>query len=153
MQDIVLKFENEANRLDYAFIYGAQAFLNYDISTIDLTNGRILVALFPLIDTASEIPQSNKITKFETSSTVWFGRKFDFNIDSGEYSNLDETQRQKYDRRLFALREIAIAFIEAVICGTDIELISFVMKESINQTNENLDFISCDIRLRHENIT
>jgi len=152
MQDIVLKFENEANRLDYSFIYGAQAFLNYDIAGLDLTDGRILVALFPLIDTALEIPQSNKIVKFETSSTLWFGRKFDVNINSGEYSNLDETQRQKYDRRLFPLRELAISFIESVICGTDLELMSFTMKESINQTDENLDFISCDFRIRHENI-
>jgi len=152
MQDIVLIFNNEATRLNYSFIYGAKAFLAYDVSNTDLTDGHVLVALFPLIDSAIEIPQSNNITKIETSTTMWFGRKFDETVSSGTMAELDETNRQKYDRRLFELKQLAMAYIEAIICGTDIELRSFRMTEQINQTAENIDFISCDLILRHENI-
>ena len=150
MKNIVEIFEDAADVLEYKFLYGAKAFINYDVSDTDLTDGQVLVALFPLIDSAVSIPQSNKITSFSTSTTMWFGRKFDTLDEAGTQSELDETNRQKYDRRLYAMKLLLIAYVEAVVCGTDIEILSFRMTEAINQTSENIDFISCDLTIRHE---
>ena len=150
MQDIVSIFSEAAETLEYKFIYGAKAFLNYDVGDEQLTEGQILIALFPLIDQATEIVHGGRIGKFETSTTVWIGRKFDHDQYGGTVSELDETNKQKYDRRLYELKGLVMDYIETTLCGTDIELTSFRMSEYLNQTNENIDFIGCDIRLRHE---
>ena len=150
MKNIVEIFEDAADVLEYKFLYGAKAFINYDVSDTDLTDGQVLVALFPLIDSAIDIPQGNRIGTFSTSTTMWFGRKFDTLDEAGTQSELDETNRQKYDRRLYAMKLLLISYVEAVVCGTDIEILSFRMTEAINQTSENIDFISCDLTIRHE---
>lgn len=150
MQNIVNLFEQAAELLEYKFIYGAQAFINYDVSDTQLTQGEILIAMFPLIDQAVGIAQSNKISLYESSTTIWVGRKFDHDQFGGTVSELDETNYQKYTRRLYDLRVIAENYIESVVCGQNIELTSLRMTEAINQTNENIDFIACEIRIRHE---
>lgn len=150
MKNIVEIFEDAADVLEYKFLYGAKAFINYDVSNEDLTDGAILIALFPLIDSAIDIPQGNRIGTFSTSTTMWFGRKFDTVDEAGTQSQLDETNRQKYDRRLYAMKVLLIAYVENVVCGTDLEITSFRMTESINQTSENVDFISCDLTIKYE---
>ena len=150
MKNLVQIFEDAADTLSYKFLYGAKAFINYDVSDTDLTNGAILIALFPLIDSGLDIPNGAKISSLSTATTIWFGRKFDTVDETGTQSELDETNRQKYDRRLYAMKVLLIAYIEAAICGTDIEILSFRMTEAINKTAENIDFISCDLTLRNE---
>lgn len=153
MIDIVGKFKTQATTLGYTLIYGARAFLNYDLQGKDLTDGAVIVALFPLIDTGIGLPHGNRVTRLSTSTTIWLGKKFDTDIDgdpTGVKSELDETYQQKYDRRLFDMKQLMLTYVNAILCGSNIELVSFRMSEQINQTDENIDFITCDITLEHE---
>lgn len=149
MKNIVELFENEATELGYLFIYGARAFINYEVSIKDMRMGEIIVALFPLIDQATSIVNGSFVSRFSTSTTIWFGLKFDNDYLSGTLSDVDETNRQKYDRRLFDLKKKLLAYVQTVICG-ELELTNFRMSEAINQTDENIDFIGCDITFLHD---
>lgn len=146
MTDLVSKFKTAAQSLDYIWIYGARAFINYDIHSSEITIGTIILAVFPMRDTAIQIPHGNRINRFSTSTTIWIGRKF----EATTLSELDETYEQKHDRRLFELKELLVEYIETGLCGSDIELKSFIMSEQINQTDENIDFIAADIVIEHD---
>ncbi|MFA7361920.1 MAG: hypothetical protein WC139_12885 [Candidatus Kapaibacterium sp.] len=153
MLDIVSRFQTQATLDNYMLLYGAKAFLNYELSNQDLTEGTVIIGIFPVIDTAISIAQSNRISRFSTSLTIWFGRKFDIDGEgdtTGTLAELDETYKQKYDRRLYAMKLLLISFVEAVVCGSELELTSFRMTDAINQTDENIDFISCDIIIQHD---
>jgi len=153
MIDIVSKFKTQATLLGYTLLYGARQFINYDLHNKDLTDGAVIVALFPLVDSSVGIWSGNRVSRFSTSTTIWLGRKFDIDVDeelTGYKAELDETYQQKYDRRLYEMRLLMLAYVEAVICGGELELISLRMSDAINQTDENIDFISCDVVIQHD---
>lgn len=150
MIDIVNIFEGYATTAEYEFAYGRKDIQNWEITeNKSLDSGESILLVFPFVENA-DIANSI-IHSWSASTQLWLGRKFDTSSLTGTFSQLDETERQKYDRRLKALREDIETYIKAVFCGEPgLELTSARIVREINQFDENLDFIVAEIAFTYD---
>jgi len=145
MIDIVKVFNDAATDAGYEFAYGRKDIQNYEMSrAVEMSGGETVLLLFPFIEKG--VIDNSLVFKWDVSTTLWLGKKFDFDNTSGTYSELDETEKQKYDRRLKDLRDAMAALIKTIFCNEpDLELTNVRIFREINQFDENLDFIVADI--------
>ena len=154
MIDVVQIFEDAATAAEYEFAYGRKDIQNLEISSKDLGAGETVLMVFPFIETA-EIDNSI-IFKWSVSTQLWLGRKFETEVIEEEtvqttYSQLDETELQKYDRRLYALRSAMETMIKSIFCDTaNIVLTHARVFREINQFDENLDFVTAEITFTYD---
>lgn len=148
MRNIVQIFEQQATDSGYKFLYGAREFLNYDLSNESLSHFNFIMAMFPMTERSVSVVNFHRVSKFQADVTLWFGRKFD--PDTG-ISELDETNYQKYNRRLMACKDEVESFIKQLFCSQDFELVSVRLGEQLNEFAENLDFISCEMTFNYDN--
>jgi len=141
MIDLVEIFENYACAAEYEFAYGRKDIQNWELTANKtFQSGETVLLLFPIIESANI--DNSQIFSWNAATQIWLGRKFDVDIGSGTYSQLDETERQKYDRRLKDLRDDLATFVKSVFCGeSDLELVNLRILREINQFDENLDFV------------
>ena len=145
MFDPVLYFEDVAESLSLIFIYGAKPFQNWHATQEDLSDGAIFMGMFPFEETASM--DNGAVTEYSVSTILWVGRKFD---PAGTFSSLDETERQKYDRRLLALRAQLEALL-ATFCGSvEITVTRARIFRELNKFDENTDVIGCDLEFSYD---
>ena len=150
MIDVVQKFKDAAETAKYEFAYGRKDIQNWEATrSVDLSTGEIVLLVFPFIETA-EIDNSI-IHKWSVSTQLWLGKKFDIDVSEGTYAQLDETELQKYDRRLQTLRSNMETFLKTIFCSDDeLELTSARIFREINQFDENLDFVTCEITFLYD---
>jgi hypothetical protein len=151
MRNLVELFDLQAVEKEYIFLYGAREFINYDLSNERLYAGKYLVAMFPVIERSIAITNEHYPHSYRADVTIWMGRKFEYNSVMVTGADLDETYRQKYDRRLFECKQELETYIKTVLCGTDLRLISLRINEAINEFDENIDFVSCDLVIDYDN--
>jgi len=149
MIDVVEIFSDAADAADYRFAYGRKDILNYESGNILLQSGESVLMVFPFIETAQI--DNGIINKWSVSTQLWLGKKFDVNIGSGTLAELDETEYQKYTRRLKNLRDAMNAYLKSVFCVSDVELTSARIFREINQFDENIDFVTADITFLYDN--
>jgi hypothetical protein len=149
MIDLVKMFEDAATVYGYRFAYGAKDILNYEAGQADLISGEYIVMIFPFVETANLA--NNIMNGFKVSTQVWLGRKFDVTSASGTKSNIDETEKQKYDRRLKTMRTAMEAYIKYVFCSNDPALTSVRIFRELNRFTTNIDFITADITFEYDN--
>jgi len=152
MRNLVKLFDDQAKKDKYLFLYGAREFLNYDLSNEALGIGKFLIAMFPIIERVTGITNDHYPHTYRADITIWMGRKFEYNSVYVTGSDLDETYRQKYDRRLFACKQELESYIKKALCQTDLRLISMRINEAINEFDENVDFVGCDLVVEYDNI-
>lgn len=150
MIDLVQTFENYATAAEYEFAYGRKTGQNWVLTEdVDLDSGESVILMTPMIETGeivNSFPQS-----WSVETQIWLGKKFDTDNESGTYAQLDETGRQKYNRRLKTLRTNIETYLKAVFCGEDdLELTAVKISTFINQFDENLDFIGATITFNHD---
>lgn len=143
MIDVVAIFSDAADDAGYEFAYGRKDILNFETKAINLSTGNLVIFVFPFVETAQI--DNSIIHKWSVSTQLWLGKKFDIDIGSGTYSNLDETELQKYQRRLKDLRDNLNTFIKSVFCNEDLELTYARVFRELNQTDENIDFVTAEI--------
>jgi hypothetical protein len=140
MFDPVLTFEDIATALSMRFIYGAKPFQNWEITQKDIYSGESFLGMFPFRERGSV--DNGAVASWSVSTVIWVGRKFD---PAGTYSSLDETEKQKYDRRLKYLRAL-METILASLCGdTDVEITEAEIFRELNRFDENTDVIGCNL--------
>jgi len=144
MTDPVALFDVYANTKGWRFAYGAAEILNYEISQKDLTGGEYILLMFPFTERA-RFADAGFLSSWEISTQLWLGRKFDNTSTTGTKSSIDETEKQKYDRRLLAVRTELSSLIKDVFCSGNYELKNAVINREINISNENLDFVVAEI--------
>ena len=145
MFDPVKYFEDVAESLSLTFMYGAKPFQNWQATQEDLSDGTIFMGMFPFEETASM--DNGGVTEYSVSTILWVGRKFD---PAGTFSSLDETERQKYDRRLLALRAQLEALL-ATFCGSaEITVTRARIFRELNRFDENTDVIGCDLEFTYD---
>lgn len=144
MTDVVEIFESYALSKGYKFAYGAAEILNYEISQKNLTGGEYILLMFPFTERA-RFANAGFLSTWEISTQIWLGRKFDNTSTTGTLSSIDETEKQKYDRRLLSTRQELATMIKDVFCAQGYELKSAVINREINISNENLDFVVAEI--------
>ena len=145
MFDPVRYFEDVAESLSLTFMYGAKPFQNWQATQEDLTDGAIFMGMFPF-EEDGEL-DNGAVAQYSVSTILWVGRKFD---PAGTFSSLDETERQKYDRRLLALRAQLEALL-ATFCGSvEITVTRARIFRELNRFDENTDVIGCDLSFTYD---
>ena len=150
MIDLVQLFEDYSTVLGYEFTYGRMGDTEWQMTdTVDLDDGESVIVLFPLIEDgeiANSFPQS-----WNVSTQIWLGKKFDTDNESGTSAELDETDLQKWDRRLFGLRSAIETYIKTVFCAeTGLELTRLRIATFMNKFDENIDGISAEIAFNYD---
>ena len=145
MIDIVEVFSDAADDAGYEFAYGRKDILNFEATQgVDLNSGESVLLMFPFIEKG--VVDNSIIHQWDVSTTLWLGRKFDVDNASGTFSELDETEKQKYDRRLKSLRDALATLIKTVFCSNDnLELTNIRIFRELNQFDEGIDFVTADI--------
>jgi len=143
MVDIITQLEEFAEDNNYHFIFGSDEYQNADRH--GYKDGEIVIALDMTDETET---YSNENVLAPTSTTynyvVNFGRKFE-DKDSGTVSSLDETMKQKYDRRLQVLKSLAKTKILQFACANNLGIQIIKYGLAINMFNDNIDFVSLEI--------
>ena len=155
MIDVTKKFKDAATIAEYEFAYGRKDIQNWEATrSVSLSAGEIVLLVFPFIETA-EIDNSI-IHKWSVSTQLWLGKKFETEvieeiIVQTTYAQLDETELQKYDRRLQTLRSNMETLIKTIFCNDpELELTNARIFREINQFDENLDFVTCEITFLYD---
>ena len=145
MFDPVLFFENIATAQSLVFIYGAKPFQNWEITQKDIASGASFLGMFPFRESGET--DNGAVMSWEVSTVLWVGRKFD---PAGTFSSLDETEKQKYDRRLKYLRALMETILQT-LCGSVIEVVGRpeIFRE-LNKFDENTDVIGCNLSFRYD---
>lgn len=139
--DPVYLFRKIAEANSLKFFYGAKVFLNWEVTQEDLTGADTFLCVFPFEEFGNT--SNGSVDSWEVSTVIWVGRKFD--AVGGTLSSLDETEQQKYDRRLKYLNGI-IKLVLSNLCAEDVELIGRprVFRE-LNKFDENTDVMGCEL--------
>jgi len=145
MTDVVSIFEAYATTQNWSFAYGSREILDYETNQKNLTSGKYILWLFPFDEKAIINTNVGVVTDWDLSTMIWLGRKFDNTAASGTRSSLDETQKQKYDRRLLAIREELATLIKTIFCSGNYELKSARIRREINVSSTNIDFVVCEV--------
>ena len=154
MIDIVQIFEDAATAAEYEFAYGRKDIQNWQLTeSVTLNAGKTVLLVDPFVETA-EIDNSI-IFKWSVRTTIALGKKFDTEIVEEEtvtttYSELDETELQKHDRRLQAMRSNMETLIKTIFCNEDLVLTAAVILREINQFDENIDIIAAEITFNYD---
>ena len=145
MFDPVKYFEDVAESLSLTFMYGAKPFQNWQATQETLSDGSMFMGMFPFEENGEL--DNGGVAAYNVSTILWVGRKFD---PAGTYSSLDETERQKYDRRLLALRAQLEALL-ATFCGSvEITVTRARIFRELNRFDENTDVIGCDLSFTYD---
>jgi hypothetical protein len=145
MFDPVKLFEDIASARGLQFIYGSNLSANWEIEKQDLRDSEIVLIVFPFEESGQ--PHNGSISTWTANAKILVGRKFD--VD-GTISNLDETDRQKYDRRIVEYKSI-IQEILNDLCASDVELIGDVrIYLDINKFDTNIDVMACEFTFQYD---
>lgn len=143
--DPVKLFEDIATLKSYKFLYGSKPMLNWQMTQETLTTGATYFGVLPIVERIDTIEGQPDTSLYETK--MYVGRKF----DPGEstYSTLDETHRQKYDRRLLSLTADLKDILHELFChDSNIEITTARIVHDMNLFDENTDALMCDLSFR-----
>jgi len=134
--DIIGALETYATGKGWKFYYTFDQFytnigVNQEFEADDL----ILIADFQ----AEPTLQNGSIPAITYNCLLMLGRKFEL---AGTVSSMDETPKQKYDRRLKALAQLLANGMNEFACNNELEITSFPMIVEWNVYDTNLDFAS-----------
>ena len=120
---------------DWKFVLKFDEFYANIDSQSEYINGQLILT----VDT-KPLPTivNGQITTITYSTLMALGRKFD---DDGAVASLDESYKQKYDRRLKDLQQALASAIATVACENELEVTTTDFISDINVYDTNIDFI------------
>lgn len=132
--DIIGVLESYALNNNWLFEYGINEFYKSAESNQQYDPGELI-----MFADFRALPKykNGRITEISYTCLLMLGRKFD---DNGQAASLDETSKQKYDRRLKELMQILANAIGQVACDNDLEVTVGDIVVNINMYSENIDF-------------
>jgi hypothetical protein len=134
--DIIGALETYAISRGWLFYYTFDDFYSNIGTNQQLVQDQlILIADFQ----AEPVIQNGKIQQITYNCLLMLGRKFEL---AGTSSDLDETPKQKYDRRLKELAQLLSYGMAEFACNEELEITSFPLVVEINQFDTNIDFAS-----------
>ncbi len=132
--DIIGAFETYALAQGWKFVYGYDDFYSNIGVQQEFANGElVLIADFRAITRIN----AGRINEITYTCLLMLGRKFD---DNGEAASLDETAKQKYDRRLKDLAQMLANMIANVSCDNELDVTAAPIGVDINVFDTNIDF-------------
>ena len=132
--DIIGVLEAYAVAKGWHFVYGFDDFDSNTGVMKDYAPGElVLIADF----NSTPVYKNGKITEITYNCLLMLGRKFD---DDSTPSSMEETPKQKYDRRLKVLAQTLANSIAEIGCQNELETPSAPISVDINVYDTNLDF-------------
>lgn len=132
--DIIGALETYAISKGWLFEYGFDNFYKNLAVNQEFDNGQlILIADFQ----ANPTYKNSRVTAISYTCLLMLGRKFDAD---GQAASLDETSKQKYDRRLKVLAQTLAYGIADFACSNELEVTSAPIIVEINTFDANIDF-------------
>lgn len=148
MFDPVKLFQDIATANNLGFAYGRKDFQNWAMTREEkLDDFEVILGLMPFEEYANM--DNGSVSDWEASTIFWVGRKFD--IGEITFSSMDETEQQKYDRRLKYLRGYIDTILGNLCDDAFVEVIGrpHVSRE-LNKFDENVDCVLCEITFRYD---
>lgn len=146
MFDPVKLFEDIADDNSMEFIYGAKPFLNWEVTQKDLTAGNLFLAMFPFTEQGAL--DNGKVGEWAVSTILWVGCKFDASATT--YVSLDETERQKYDRRLKTLSTMVQTVLDDLCASGYVQVMTARRFRELNKFDENTDVVGCELTFKYD---
>lgn len=136
MTDYVSFFRTKAELQGWKFYYGEKGFMNFETNSEDISDGSIILIMFP----ARQTPQieGGYWSRYQVQTQFWLCRKYDTSI-----SSVGETELEKYEARLEELSGLLDAFLLATFqCATNIEVQSIAYFRELNQFSLSIDGVT-----------
>lgn len=132
--DIIGQLEAYALSKGWRFIYRFDRFRSNMEAMHDYQSGElVLMADFRATPTI----KGGRATQIVYTCLLMLGRKFD---EDGTPASLDETPKQKYDRRLKDLAQTLLNAICDFSCANELEVAAAPISVDINVHDTNIDF-------------
>jgi len=120
----------------WKFIYGEEEHKNYEADQT-MAKGQLILGSFGFIGSPGII--NSKYTEIIYAGDLYLGRKFEV---AGTVSSLDETNIQKWDRRLQYLASTLASTIGLFSCQHELDVSGISMRQEINRYDTNIDFVA-----------
>ena len=146
MFDPVKLFSDIATVNSLTFFYGARPFQNWEVTQSSLDGSETFLGMFPFTEQGNI--NNGHVDTWAVSTILWVGRKFD--APDSTFSSLDETETQKYDRRLKYLRAMMEVILGNMCDSSYVELNSARIFRELNKFDENTDVIGCEITFTYD---
>ncbi|MBT3209143.1 MAG: hypothetical protein HN347_12425 [Bacteroidetes bacterium] len=129
----------ESVTFGHEFVYGLSEYINAEAGDKDLQD-KDMIALEPVTFATS---YSGGVAGDEVGNTTL---SYCVKNDGTYESTLDETNEQKFDRRLDTMKTAIKTFIDAIACLDNFEIQTVRIIESINQLDENTDMLVAQLQ-------
>jgi hypothetical protein len=147
-------FSDIATARSWKFIYGSRAYVNWELESQTLTNAEVFLLLFPIVEDGDGINGLPDTSLYST--TVFLGRKFDpapVTVPVTPVTvavTLDETEKQKYDRRLKELTYLMKQYIlKNLFCSnSNVEVVRWKIDHILNEYDVNVDMVQLTFSFR-----
>jgi hypothetical protein len=132
--DIIGQLETYAISKGWHFVYGVNRFESNIQTMHNYTSGELtLIADFR----ADPVYRGAAIGEITYTCLLMLGRKFD---TTGLQASLDESAKQKYDRRIKELCQYLGAMIVDFSCFNELKVVSAPISVELNAFDTNIDF-------------
>lgn len=143
--DLVGALKTYADSLGWAFIFGDNFRKNYEASRKSYAVNQLILAVDPVVATPS-ITYANKIPEITYTGLILLGRKFEATTEAC----LDETYKQKYDRRLLYLSQALSANMLLFACSQELTVSRLQFDLRINNLDANIDWVAATFTIVQE---
>jgi len=145
MRNVVADLMNEADKIGYqSFYVNDSVDLNSILANVDLTDSGIIMLILP-VSGSSKFGTMGVTESYQHSTILLFGRKTE---QEETISNVGETQKEKWDNRIFELYNEGVTFIEnffAPCPEKNYTIVSSRWLQQINKSSSNIDFAQIEI--------
>jgi hypothetical protein len=159
---LISALSSYATTNDMVFLYGQNYMQNYEASQHEYYNGqKVLTGEFTCQPVYGN---GNKIGQITYNGVLGLGQKFDDDgtanipddentplvdetqtFNDGTPSSLDETQMQKYNRRLYDLMVALDIVIQDIACENELQIGTAIFRMDMNKFDTNIDFVVAEI--------
>lgn len=147
------------------FLYGSRFMQNYEADQKEYKNGDLILAVFPF-KSNPKYTGGGTISEVTYTGIIMLGQKFDddgteaipdnddtpdneeVKYNDGTPASLDETQIQKYERRLKDLIALVGQHIGSFACANELEVVSCTIEEDLNKFDTLIDFALAQITFK-----
>jgi hypothetical protein len=135
--DLVGALRTYATTKGWAFLYGSSFMKDYEASKNYYYAGQLILGADSFI-VKPNITPGFKVDTISYQGLIMLGRKFESTTTT---STLDETDIQKYDRRLLELMGTLSTNLLSFACTNELTIQGLQYEAQLNNLDENIDFI------------
>lgn len=139
--DIPNLFSDYCNGKGWVFCYGTDEYMSAMSAGSAFEPDQLIFAMDWAV--TPTLAQGGAVDSVTHNCTIMLGRKF----ETGTMASLDETMKQKHDRRLAELCELLINMVDDITCYSELQPSLGQGRPLPNMWNNNIDFFMFPLTL------